>query len=141
MTRKPISKLYGILIPQPPCPLVLPLQSVWQPAALHTPNSVRNRLNSSLSKGWEGSKAEDHTVNRAKRHDTTDPSTAASSSGMKDRMEAKINADDSKPQGTTERGGSEHQRKAKKEHPKAPEPIIGMNDERGRAPNLKNQTR
>lgn len=34
-------------------------------------------------------------------------------------------------QATTQKGGAEFANKAKKEHPKAPEPIIGMNEERG----------
>lgn len=39
-------------------------------------------------------------------------------------------ADNTKSQGMTERGGRKQARKAKEEHPAAPEPIIGMNDER-----------
>lgn len=71
-------------------------------------------------------------MNRTKKkNDTTDPPTDASSASMKDRQEAEGIADESKSQGTTERGGAKHGRKAKEEHPKAPEPIIGLNDERG----------
>ncbi|KAL5365280.1 hypothetical protein BJX96DRAFT_158882 [Aspergillus floccosus] len=124
------SKLHGIIVPQPPRPLVIPLHRVWQPATVHTPNSVRSRLNSSLSKGWRGTRQEDHAVNRSKKRDTTDPTTDAASSGLKDREESEGVVDDFKPAGATERGGLQHERKAKKEHPKAPEPIIGMNDER-----------
>lgn len=39
-------------------------------------------------------------------------------------------ADDTKSQGMTERGGRKQAQKTKEEHPAAPEPIIGMNDER-----------
>lgn len=39
-------------------------------------------------------------------------------------------ADNTKSQATTERGGRKQERKAKEEHPAAPKPIIGMNDER-----------
>ncbi|KAL4895844.1 hypothetical protein BDV59DRAFT_145018 [Aspergillus ambiguus] len=139
-SRISVSKLHGIIIPQPPRPCVIPLHSVWQPATFHTPSSVRSRLNSSLTKGWRGTKEEDHAVNRSKKHDTTDPTTDASSSGMKDREESEGIANHSKPSGATERGGLQHERKAKKQHPKAPEPIIGMNDERGQVSLTHTQT-
>lgn len=90
---------------------------------------MQARLNSGLSKDWKGTGAEDNAVNRAKKNDTTDPTTDASASVMQDRKEG--GGDDAKPQGATEKGGSQHGKKAKQEHPKAPEPIIGMNDERG----------
>ncbi|PYI06835.1 hypothetical protein BO78DRAFT_268956, partial [Aspergillus sclerotiicarbonarius CBS 121057] len=102
-----------------------------QPAAIHTPRSVQARLNSGVYKDWKGTGSEDHAVNRAKKRDTTDPTTDASASVMKDREESEGIANSSKPQGATERGGTKHGRKAKQEHPKAPEPVIGMNDERG----------
>lgn len=72
----------------------------------------------------------EHAVNRAQNNDTTDPGTKASSEGMADRMESEGIADPTKSEATTERGGLKAERKAKEEHPKAPEPVIGMNDER-----------
>lgn len=123
------SKLHNLLVPRPPTPCLLPLRSIWQPAAIHTPRSVQARLNSGLGKDWKGTGAEDNAVNRAEKNDTTDPTTDASASVMQDRKEGGGN--DAKPQGATEKGGSQHGKKAKQEHPKAPEPIIGMNDERG----------
>ncbi|OJJ73559.1 hypothetical protein ASPBRDRAFT_28779 [Aspergillus brasiliensis CBS 101740] len=123
------SKLHNLLVPRPPTPCLLPLRSIWQPAAIHTPRSVQARLNSGLSKDWKGTGAEDHAVDRTQKSDTTDPTTDAAASVMQDRKEGQ--GDDAKPQGATERGGSQHGKKAKQEHPKAPEPIIGMNDERG----------
>jgi hypothetical protein len=51
---------------------------------------------------------------------------------MKERERNEGIADDTKQQGTTERGGRKHGQKAKEEHPAAPEPVIGMNDERAR---------
>jgi hypothetical protein len=51
---------------------------------------------------------------------------------MKEREGNEGIADDTKQQGTTERGGRKHGQKAKEEHPAAPEPVIGMNDERAR---------
>lgn len=123
------SKLHNLLVPRPPTPCLLPLRSIWQPAAIHTPRSVQARLNSGLGKDWKGTGAEDHAVDRTQKNDTTDPTTDASASVMQDRKEGEGN--DAKPQGATEKGGSQHGKKAKQEHPKAPEPIIGMNDERG----------
>lgn len=72
----------------------------------------------------------EHAVNRSQDNDTTDPETAASSAGMEDRRQSEFIADPTKSEATTERGGLKAERKAKKEFPKAPEPVIGMNDER-----------
>ncbi|KAJ5204627.1 uncharacterized protein N7498_005506 [Penicillium cinerascens] len=83
-----------------------------------------------VSKEWKGADSTEHSTKRAKKGDTEDPSSAASASGMKERDANEGIADDTKQQGTTERGGRKHGQKAKKEHPAAPEPIIGMNDER-----------
>lgn len=69
-------------------------------------------------------------MDRRKKGDTTDPTVEGAHSGMKDREESEGIARDDKPQAATERGGVKHGKKAKEEHPKAPEPIIGMNDER-----------
>ncbi|KAJ5682538.1 hypothetical protein N7462_005703 [Penicillium macrosclerotiorum] len=89
----------------------------------------------SLPKDWKGTQPEESTIKRAKAGDATDPSAAATAAGMKEREVNEGVADDSKSQGTTERGGRKHGEKAKREHPKAPEPIIGMNDERGQKGN------
>lgn len=72
----------------------------------------------------------EHAVNRTQDNDTTDPETKASSDGMTDRRESEGIADPTKSQATTERGGLSAERKAKEEHPKAPRPVIGVNDER-----------
>lgn len=69
-------------------------------------------------------------MDRSKKNDNTDPTVEGASSGMKDREESEGVARSDKPQAATEREGLKHWKKAKKEHPKAPEPIIGMNDER-----------
>lgn len=69
-------------------------------------------------------------MNRVRKHDETDPETAASAFSIKEREDNRNIADDNKSQATTERDGLKYERKAKAEHPKAPEPIIGMNDER-----------
>lgn len=73
----------------------------------------------------------EHALDRTKRNsDTTDPETAASGQGMADREANEGLANRTQSQATTERGGVGFERKAKEEHPRAPEPVIGMNDER-----------
>ncbi|RAL13204.1 uncharacterized protein BO97DRAFT_442637 [Aspergillus homomorphus CBS 101889] len=118
-TRIASSKLYS-LFARP--------QQQQQALRAITPVSVQSRR---LNSSWVGTNQDDHAVNRQKKRDTTDPETDASSAGLKDREEKHGLPDSSKPQGATERGGLKHERKAKSEHPKAPEPILGMNDERG----------
>ncbi|RJE19802.1 hypothetical protein PHISCL_07854 [Aspergillus sclerotialis] len=127
----PSSKLPSILIPRPPRLCILPVRSVLQPAVYFTPNQVHARLKGSVAdEKWTGSSTSDHTVNRVRKHDETDPETAASAYSIKERDDSHNIADDSKSQATTERDGLKYGRKAKEEHPKAPEPVIGMNDER-----------
>lgn len=119
-----------ILIPRPPRPCLLPLRSIFQPAVYFTPNHVSARLKSSAFREWSGSGDAAHTVHKAKKGDGTDPEADSSIASMKDRRENQGIADQTKSQATTERGGLKFGRKAKEEHPNAPEPVIGMNDER-----------
>ncbi|KAJ5771375.1 uncharacterized protein N7511_003426 [Penicillium nucicola] len=104
--------------------LIQPLQSALP--ILRTSN-IRQY---SLKKDWKGSSTDEHAVRRAKSGDTADIPSSASLSGMNERRLNEGVADDTKSQGMTERGGSKQGKKAKEEHPNAPEPIIGMNDER-----------
>lgn len=67
---------------------------------------------------------------RAKEKDETEPETASSAYSIREREENMGIADEAKSQATTEREGRKFERKAKEEHPNAPEPVIGMNDER-----------
>jgi hypothetical protein len=85
-----------------------------------------------FKKDWKGADSTEHSIKRARRNDTEDPVSEATASGMKEREGNEGIADDTKQQGTTERGGRKHGQKAKEEHPAAPEPVIGMNDERAR---------
>lgn len=134
------------LIPHLPRPYVFPLQAISQPFSFPTPNSIRARFKggdsaaaggtSSGVKGhpfqdWKGSSTQDHAVNRASRNDTTDPETAAAQQGREERAENEGIADATKSGATTERDLRQNNKTAKKEHPHAPEPIIGMNDEKG----------
>lgn len=100
------------------------------PRPSYTARTLQTTRNYSITKDWEGAKAEEHTKERAKRGDTFDVHAEPSISGMQEREVNEGVADNTKSQGMTERGGRKQARKAKEEHPAAPEPIIGMNDER-----------
>ena len=110
-------------------------RAIAQPAAIYTPRGVRHQ---SITKPWKGAGTEEHNIPRAKRGDTKDPFASASASGVEEREVNEGIADTTKSQGTTERGGRKAASKAKKDHPAAPEPIIGMNDERGEVRELFN---
>ncbi|PLB43486.1 hypothetical protein P170DRAFT_480462 [Aspergillus steynii IBT 23096] len=122
--------LQYIPISRPPPPYWVSLPSVWGPTTTQTPRGGQRRFEGTLAKDWKGTGAEDHTARRTKKGDKTDPTTDSSAAGMQEREESEGVAHDAKSQATTERGGAKHGKQAKKEHPKAPEPIIGMNDER-----------
>jgi hypothetical protein len=133
------SAMRRIFTPCPPRPYVFPLRSILQPASIPTPNSVQTRFKSESVTGkikrifndWKGTSTSDHAVNRAKKEDVTDPQVESTSSGRQERAESEGLADRSKSQATTQRDLGQSSKKAKQEHPKAPEPVIGMGDERG----------
>lgn len=132
----PTLSLRRYLVPSPPRPYVLPLRSIVQPASLITPQSVRARFQSSSGKNppfqeWTGTSQRDHAVNRAKEGDTTDPEVQGAAFSREERKESEGIADSTKSQATTQRDHRQNNPRAKKDHPKAPEPVIGMNDERG----------
>lgn len=100
------------------------------PRPSYTARTLQITRSYSITKEWKGSQPEEHTKERAKRGDAVDVHAAPSTSGMQEREVNEGIADNTKSQGMTERGGRKQARKAKEEHPAAPEPIIGMNDER-----------
>jgi hypothetical protein len=107
--------------------VVLPLQSAIQPPVLRAPLRVRNY---SIFEDLKGSSSEEHVRKRSKKGDTEDVHSEAAASGLRERRANQGLADETKSQGMRERGGTKYGKKAKEEHPKAPEPVIGMNDER-----------
>jgi hypothetical protein len=121
------SVLHNMSVSRVPRCLNLPLQSAIQATIFHSRSSVRNY---SISKEWKGT--EKHTTERSKNGDTADIHASSSASGMKERETHGGVADATRSQATTETGGTKHGKKAKQEHPNAPEPIIGMNDERSK---------
>lgn len=72
--------------------------------------------------GWEGRHGDDHAVKR----DRLDVQGDASQEGMKQHEEGKEGS-----QAISRKDEGSHNERAQKDHPKAPQPVIGMNDERG----------
>ena len=116
-------KLHSVIIRHRPS--LLPKRSIAPPT--YSLGGVRYE---SIVNKWKGASTDDHNIRRSKKGDTYDPAAHASAAGMEEREVNEGVADKSKSQGTTRRGGAEQGRKAKQDHPSAPEPIIGMNDER-----------
>lgn len=142
------------LIPNPPRPYLFPIQSILQPVLIPTPyseyaqfrsenhthiqQSSQYHQTSSLNvkkeprfQDWKGSSTQDHATNRASRNDITDPAVEGVARGKEERKENIGIADATKSGATTERDLGKNSKRAKEENPKAPEPIIGMSDERG----------
>ncbi|KUM65582.1 hypothetical protein ACN42_g1472 [Penicillium freii] len=119
--------LHSMSISRQPWRVILPLQSATHPPFLRAQLAVRDY---SIFKDWKGSSAEDHTRKKTKKGDTEDVHSEAAASGLKERKTNQGLADETKSHGMTERGGTKYGKKAKQEYPKAPEPVIGMNDER-----------
>ncbi|KXG49159.1 uncharacterized protein PGRI_030290 [Penicillium griseofulvum] len=109
--------------------VILPLRSAIHPPVHHVPLGARYY---SIFEDWKGSSAEEHTRKRAQKGDVEDVHSEAAATGLRERKTSHGLADDTKSQGITERGGTKYGKKAKEEHPKAPEPVIGMNDERAK---------
>lgn len=117
-------KLYSVTAHSRPS--ILLKKSIAQPAFFAL-GGVRHE---SITKQWKGASTDDHTTQRSKRGDEYDIHSSASASGMEERRQSEGVADKTKSQGMTQRGGTESGKKAKADHPAAPEPVIGMNDER-----------
>ena len=73
---------------------------------------------------WIGRQTSEHVSNRG---DELDVQSGASQSGKRERA----SSDENQSQATTEKDKGNQNEQAKKDHPEAPGPVIGMNDERG----------
>lgn len=122
-----IPTLHSMSISRQPWRVVLPVQSAIHPPFLRPQLGVRDY---SIFEDWKGSSAEDHTRKRSEKGDTEDVHSEAAASGLKERETSQGLADETKSHGMTERSGTKYAKKAKQEYPKAPEPVIGMSDER-----------
>ena len=75
------------------------------------------------TKDWDGRQPQDHVTNS---DNELDIQSSASKSGKQQR------AEESHPtSAATEKDTGNNNEQAKKDHPEAPGPVIGMNDERG----------
>ncbi|KAL4984597.1 hypothetical protein BDW68DRAFT_166714 [Aspergillus falconensis] len=107
------------------------LLSTGRPAIRYTSSGVQARHNSGIMQDWKGAGANKSTAHRVqKEKDNTDPETIAANRTMQDREENFGVGNRGESDAATERGGTKNAEKAKKDHPKATEPVIGMNDER-----------
>lgn len=132
------SRVRQLLTPHLIRPSFLPVQSIVRPAGIPAPYGVSARFKSDSmeasslkSREWRGTSTDDHAINRTKKHDITDPQMESTQSGQGERERNEAIADASKSSSTTERDVNKSQERAKKEHPHAPEPVIGVNDEKG----------
>jgi hypothetical protein len=89
-------------------------------------HAARRLSNSNPQLKWEGRQAEENTV---REKDTHNAQIDASREGKEARANDKGDA------GTSEKAGGasseDLNKKAEKDRPEAPQPVIGMNDERG----------
>ena len=74
--------------------------------------------------GWEGRQSHEHITNRK---DNLNIQSDSSNAGKADRTSGQTGAS----QATLEEDQGNQNEQAKKDHPEAPGPVIGMNDERG----------
>ena len=72
--------------------------------------------------GWEGRHGDDHVVNRQNK----DVQTESSHQAMNDHQDLKEGS-----QAISRKDEGDNNKRAKEDHPEAPEPVIGMNSERG----------
>lgn len=72
---------------------------------------------------WEGRQPDEHLVNNK---DDLNVHSSAAKSGEKDRAGSSVQSS-----AATEKDPGNQNEKAEKDHPEAPGPVIGMNDERG----------
>ncbi|CAD6570375.1 MAG: hypothetical protein ASARMPRED_003668 [Alectoria sarmentosa] len=86
--------------------------------------SLTQHCFASSTSDWSGRQPQEHVANRK---DELDVQSGSSQSGKRERAAGNENAS----QGTSEKDSGNQNEQAKKDHPEAPGPVIGMNDERG----------
>lgn len=106
----------------------IPVRKLRSPLLLtssrHLSTSIAARYPTGSDPKWTGRQASEHVANRG---DELDVHSGASQSGKRERA----SSDEKQSQATTEKDRGNQNEQAKKDHPEAPGPIIGMNDERG----------
>ena len=93
------------------------------PPALISPSFSAIR-NSGTNSNWQGRQTDEHINDR---DDTQNVQVDASKSGKADRAAGTAAAS----QATAQSDHGDQNKKAKEDHPEAPGPVLGMNDERG----------
>lgn len=101
----------------------LPVLPPFRSYPLSLPSANQYRFATGTS-DWSGRQPQEHVSNR---QDELNVQSGASQSGKRERATDDENAS----QGTTEKDSGNQNEQAKKDHPEAPGPVIGMNDERG----------
>ena len=99
----------------------LPRQRLHQSIRL---SITPSRNAGSVTKDWEGRQADEHITNRG---DSLNAQSSASNSGQADRADQSTGGS----QATSQEDKGNQNKQAEKDHPEAPTPVIGMNDERG----------
>jgi hypothetical protein len=89
---------------------------------LFASTQAKDKGSQNSTPGWEGRHGDDHAVQRDKH----DVQGEAAQEGLKSRAEGKEGS-----QAISQKDEGSHNKRAKEEHPEAPGPVIGMNDERG----------
>ncbi|MCJ1306654.1 hypothetical protein MMC25_000297 [Agyrium rufum] len=77
---------------------------------------------------WKGRHGDEHVLNQDHEHNVH---SAASQQGRKERAAGGTEDVSSGSQATSETDQGNNNERAKKDHPEAPGPVLGMNDERG----------
>lgn len=87
-------------------------------------SAIPTRHYAGLTSDWEGRQPSEHTTNR---DDDANVEVSASKSGAAERAAGS----EGNSSATAQEDKGNHNKKAKEDHPEAPKPVIGMNDERG----------
>lgn len=94
--------------------------------------SLRAKANYATgTKDWSGRQPSEHITNRT---DNLNVQASASHSGQEDRSKGDPSTSEGgggHSQATTQKDKGNQNEQAQKDHPEAPGPVIGMNDERG----------
>ncbi|KAL8675994.1 MAG: hypothetical protein Q9186_007440 [Xanthomendoza sp. 1 TL-2023] len=90
-----------------------------------TTTPLRPSDNKANEPAWSGRQPSEHVTNRS---DELDVQSGASKSGARQRLTDDEHEGSS---ATSEKDPGNQNEQAKKDHPEAPGPVIGMNDERG----------
>lgn len=127
----PLSILYPIILLISStinnCNMSSTLRTLRSPALrtpLRTLSISHYRCYATGTSDWAGRQKEEHVANRG---DELDVQSGASQSGERERA----SNDENQSQAATEKDKGNQNEQAKKDHPEAPGPVIGMNDERG----------